>query len=85
MGKNHYYFNLSTRGYCFEDAGTNKRKAIKIGRELAARMRQTIQLWQARVIDKGDTRLGRYYVGALEFPYSLGNCPIGPEDIVVNI
>ena len=86
MEKNHYYYNLSVTGYCFEDAGTNRRNAIRRGRELAVRMKQTIQIWQARPVEGGNGRLGRYYVGVLEYPYYLSqSCEITPSDITVNI
>ncbi|MGD7407491.1 hypothetical protein ACQCP7_25770 [Ralstonia pseudosolanacearum] len=86
MTKGHYYFNRSLRGYDFEDAGTNRREAIRQGRELAVALRHSVQIWQARPVEGLPDRLGHYYVGSLEYPYYLSTaCTITASDITVNI
>lgn len=83
MEKNHYYL---TRSYerIFQDAGKNKREAIRIGRELAAKEKTSIELWKCKEIPDIKT-LGRYYIGVLEFPYYLRNWQITASDIIVNL
>ena len=81
MEKNHYYL---TRAYerIFQDAGKNKREAIRIGRELAVKEKTSIELWKCEEISDIKT-LGRY--GVLEFPYYLRNCQLTAADIIVNL
>lgn len=83
MEKNHYYL---TRAYerIFQDAGKNKREAIRLGRELAAKYETSIELWKCEEVS-GIKTLGRYYIGVLEFPYYLRNCQITAADIIVNL
>ena len=83
MEKNHYYL---TRAYerIFQDAGKNRREAIRLGRELAVKEKISIQLWKCKEV-YGIKTLGRYYIGVLEFPYYLRNCQITTADIIVNI
>lgn len=83
MEKNHYYL---TRAYerIFQDAGKNKREAIRLGRELAVKEKTSIELWKCEEISDIKT-LGRYYIGVLEYPYYLRNCQLTAADIIVNI
>ena len=71
MEKNHYYL---TRAYerIFQDAGKNKREAIRLGRKLAVKEETSIELWKCKEVS-GIKTLGRYYIGVLEFPYDLRN------------
>ena len=83
MEKNHYYL---TRAYerIFQDAGKNKREAIRLGRELAVKEETSIELWKCMEVS-GIKTLGRYYIGVLEFPYYLRNWQLTAADIIVNI
>ena len=83
MEKNHYYL---TRAYerIFQDAGKNKREAIRLGRELAVKEKTSIQLCKCEEVSDIKT-LGRYYIGVLEFPYYLRDFQLNASDIIVNI
>lgn len=85
MQNKHYY--LTPIGKLdFEDAGTNRRKAVQAGRERAAAEKCSYELWQARPVEGGGGRLGRYFVGMLEFPYYLRDVPgLDWHDVGVNL
>ena len=83
MEKNHYYLTRADERI-FQDAGKNKREAIRLGRELAVKEKTSIQLWKCKE-DPEIKTLGRYYIGVLEFPYYLRNCQLTAADIIVNI
>ena len=83
MEYKHYY--LTPIGKLeFEDAGTNRRKAIQAGREKAVAERCSYELWQCRPVE-GTGCKGRYFVGMLEFPYYLRDCQLDWHDITVNL
>ena len=89
MEKNHYYLT-SVKERNFIDAGKNKREAIKAGRIMALELRQSVELYHCHEIGleagKPEGRLGRYYLGILEFPYFLSSaCHLIPSDITVNL
>lgn len=83
MEKNHYYLTRVDERI-FQDAGKNKREAIRLGRKLAVKEKTSIELWKCEEISDIKT-LGRYYIGVLEFPYYLRNCQLTAADIIVNI
>ena len=83
MEKNHYYLTRIDESI-FQDAGKNKREAIRRGREFAVKEKTSIQLWKCKEVS-GIKTLSRYYIGVLEFPYYLRNCQLTAADIIVNI
>ena len=82
--KGHYYIT-GIRNRSFEDAGTNKRKAIKMARERALMEKQSIELWHGSPVKDVPGAVGRFYVGIMEFPYHLRNCQLTTRNITVNI
>lgn len=84
MENKHYYLTPIGK-LAFEDAGTNRQKAIRAGREKAAAEKCSYELWQARQVDGCCGRLGRYFVGMLEFPYYLRDCDLDWHDVGVNL
>ena len=83
MEKNHYYLTRVDERI-FQDAGKNKREAIRLGREFAVKEKTSIELWKCEEISDIKT-LGRYYIGVLEFPYYLRDFQLNASDIIVNI
>lgn len=84
MENKHYYLTPIGK-LTFEDAGTNRQKAIRAGREKAASEKCSYELWQARPVEGGGGRLGRYFVGMLEFPYYLRDLDLDWHDVGVNL
>ena len=83
MEKNHYYLTRVDERI-FQDAGKNKREAIRLGRELAVKEKTSIQLWKCKEVS-GIKNLVRCYIGVLEVPYYLRDCQLSSADIIVNI
>lgn len=81
--KGHYYIT-GIRARNFEDAGTNKREAIKVARERALKEKQSVELWHGVQVQGLDT-IGRDFVGIMEFPYYLRDCQLTTADITVNL
>lgn len=84
MENKHYYLTPIGK-LAFEDAGTNRQKAIRAGREKAAAEKRSYELWQARPVEGGRGILRRHFVGMLEFPYYLRDCDLDWHDITVNL
>lgn len=84
MENKHYYLTPIGK-LAFEDAGTNRQKAIRAGREKAAAEKCSYELWQARPVEGGRGILRRHFVGMLEFPYYLRNCDLDWHDVGVNL
>jgi hypothetical protein len=83
--ENKHYYITGIRERNFVDAGTNKKAAIKAGKARALQERQSVELWRCHKVGGCGETLGRYYIGILEFPYYLRNCPLTEKDITVNL